>query len=181
MPQLVADVEQVAAVITRKNPTFGVQVGNVGDIGTQPHLGAGIVRIDLERPEQPAERQLLLVGHRLLRKDEDGVAREGRLDLGKYLGRHQAGQINPPYLGTERWMKRALFDCHVAPPIGRRYYEPRGSNDQFAPDALAARGVAERWAIRRSTRLASRCTIPPRRGTDIRFFRPPISAPCSSI
>ena len=119
MPELVADVEKVAAVVPRQHASFGVQVGNVGDIGAQPHPCAGIVRIDLERPEQPAERQLLFVGHRLLGKDEDGVAREGRLDLGEYLGRHQPGQINSPYLGTERWVKRGYLDRHVAPPGDR--------------------------------------------------------------
>ena len=53
----------------------------------QPHLGAGIVRIDLERAEQLAEGELLLVAYRLLGEDEDAVAVEGRLDLGKDFGR----------------------------------------------------------------------------------------------
>ena len=62
MPELVTEVEQIASVIPCQDPPFGVEVGDVGDVGAQPHLGAGIVRVDLERPEQPAKRQLLLVG-----------------------------------------------------------------------------------------------------------------------
>ena len=65
---------------------FGVEVGNVGDVRAQPHLCAGIVRINLERAEEPAKRQLLLVAHRLVRKDEDTVTIECCVDLGKDLG-----------------------------------------------------------------------------------------------
>ena len=101
VPELVADVEQIAAVVPRQHLPFGVEVGNVGDIGAQPHLCAGIVRIDLERSEEPAERQLLLVGHRLVRKDEDAVTIEGCVDLGKDLGHHRPGQIDAAHLGAE--------------------------------------------------------------------------------
>ena len=115
MPELVAEVEQVAAVVARQHPSFGVEVGDVGDIGAQPHLGAGVVRIDLERAEQPAEGELLLVGHRLLREDEDAVAVEGRLDLGKDFGRHRAGQVDAAHFGAESRVKRGHLDRHVAP------------------------------------------------------------------
>jgi hypothetical protein len=90
VPQLVAEVKEVAAVVAGQYPPLGVKVRDVRDIGAQPHLGAGIVRVDLERPEEPAESELLLVGHPLPRKDEDAVAVEGRIDLGEDIGRHRA-------------------------------------------------------------------------------------------
>ena len=119
MPELVAEVEQVAAVVTRQHPPFGVEVGNVGDIGAQPHLGAGIVRIDLERAEQPAERQLLFVAHRLLREDEDAVAVEGRFDLGKDFGHHRPGEVDAAHFGAESRVKRSYLYRHVAAPRKR--------------------------------------------------------------
>src|SRR6516162_9110969 len=48
VPELVTEVEQIASVIPFQDPPFGVEVGDVGDVGAQPHLGAGIVRVDLE-------------------------------------------------------------------------------------------------------------------------------------
>ena len=55
MPELVAQVEQVAAVVPRQHAPLGIEVRDVGDVGAQAHLGAGVVRIDLERPKEPAE------------------------------------------------------------------------------------------------------------------------------
>jgi hypothetical protein len=115
VPELVADVEQIAAVIPRQHLPFGVEVGDLGDVGAQPHLCAGVIRIDLERAEQLAERQLLLVGHRLLRKDQDAVAIECCVDLSKELGHYWVGQIDAAYLGAESGMKRGDADHHVAP------------------------------------------------------------------
>ena len=105
MPELVAQVEQVAAVVARQNPPLGVEVGNIGDIRAQPHLGAGIVRIDLERAEQLTEGELLLVAQRLLRKDEDPVAIESRFDLGKDFGCHWPREIDPAHFGAEGRVK----------------------------------------------------------------------------
>ena len=84
--------------------------------GAQPHLCAGIVRVDLERPEEPAERQLLLVGHRLLRKDQDAVTVEGRVDFGKDFGDDRTGQIDPAHLGAEAGVKRGELDNDKAAP-----------------------------------------------------------------
>ena len=115
MPQLVAEVEQIAAVVARRYPALGIEVRDVGDIGAQPHLGAGIVRIDFERAEEPAEGELLLVGNRLLREDEHAVAVEGRLDLGKDSGITGRRQIDAADLGAEGRMKRGQLDRHIAP------------------------------------------------------------------
>jgi hypothetical protein len=91
VPKLVAEVEEVAEVVACQYPSLRVEVRNVGDVRAQAHLGPGIVRVDLERAEEPAEGQLLLVGDRLPGEDEDSVTVESRLDLGERLGRHRAG------------------------------------------------------------------------------------------
>src|SRR5438105_8605410 len=116
MPELVAQVEQVAAVVARQNPPLGVEVGNIGDIRAQPHLGAGIVRIDLERAEQLAEGELLLVAQRLLREDEDAVAVEGRVDLGKDFWCQCPGEVDPAHFGAEGRVKRSYLYRHVCWP-----------------------------------------------------------------
>ena len=59
------------------------------------------------RRQEPAERQLLLVGYRLLRKHEDAVTAERCVDLGKDLGHHRAGEVDAAHLGAKRRMKRA--------------------------------------------------------------------------
>jgi hypothetical protein len=116
VPELVAEVEEISGVVTRENPPSGVEVGDVGNIGAQPHLGAGIVRVDLERAEQPAESELLLVGQRLLRKDEDAAAVEGGLDLGKDRRRERTGEIDAAQFGAERRVERGHFDRHIPHP-----------------------------------------------------------------
>jgi hypothetical protein len=116
VPQLIAEVEQVTAVVARQQPAFGIEVGNVGDIEAQPHLGAGIVRIDLERAEQLAEHQLLFVAHRLIREDEDSVAVEGRFDLGKDAGQHRLRQVNAAQFGAECRVKRSNLYRHACCP-----------------------------------------------------------------
>ena len=121
MPELIAEIEQVAAVVARQHPAFGVEVRDVGDIGAQPHLGAGIVRIDLERAEQLAEGELLFVGHRLLGEDEDAVAVEGRFDLGKDAGRHRPREVDPAHFGAEGRVKRSYLYRHVCCPEKARY------------------------------------------------------------
>jgi len=112
----VADVEQVAAVVARENPSFRVEVGDVGDVGAHAQLGAGVVRIDLERAEEPAEGKLLPVGHRLPRKDKDAVTIERRVDLGKDFGHYRAREIDAAHLGAEGGMKRGQRDRHWAAP-----------------------------------------------------------------
>jgi hypothetical protein len=47
------------------------------------------------RAEEPAEGELLLVGHRLLGEDEDAVAMERRLDLGKDFGHRRRVRSTP--------------------------------------------------------------------------------------
>src|SRR5215471_11642567 len=115
MPQLVAEIEQVAAVVPCEHLPFGIEVGDVGDIRAQPHLGAGIVWIDLERPEEPTERQLLFVAHRLPGKHKDTVAIEGCVDLREDLGHYRAGQIDAADFGAESRVKRSYRYRHVAP------------------------------------------------------------------
>jgi hypothetical protein len=119
MPELIAKVEQLAAIVTRQHPPFGVEVRDIGDIGAQPHLGAGIVRVDLERAKQAAEGELLLVAHGLLRKDEDAGPVEGGFDLGKNFGCHCQGEIDPAHLGAEGRMKPGYLYCHLAAPRTR--------------------------------------------------------------
>ena len=51
-------------------------------------------------------RRSVLIAHRLLRKDEDAVAIEGCVDLGKDLGHHRTGQIDAAHLGAEGRVKR---------------------------------------------------------------------------
>ncbi len=87
-------------VVARQHPSLRVEVGNVGDIGAQPHLSAGIVRVDFEGAEQLAEPQLLFVAHRLLREDEDAMAVEGRFDLDEDVGQHWTGEIDAAYFGA---------------------------------------------------------------------------------
>jgi len=60
----------------------------------------------------------VLIGHRLLREDEDAVSVESGLDLGKNLGWHRAGQVDAPHFGAECGVKRAHLDRHVAPHPG---------------------------------------------------------------
>src|ERR1700730_5001258 len=79
---------------------------------------AGVIRIDLERAKAATEGELLLIGYRLLREDEDAVAVESRLDLGEDFGRHRAAQVDAPHFGAESWVKRAHLDRHVAPHSG---------------------------------------------------------------
>jgi hypothetical protein len=116
VPELVTEIKQIAGVVTRQHPPFRVEVGDVGDIGAQPYLGAGIIRIDFERTEQLAEGELLLVGYRLLRKDEDAVAVERRLDLGEDFGQHWAPQVDAAQFGAECRVKRSDLYRHVAGP-----------------------------------------------------------------
>ena len=82
----------------------------------QPHLGAGIVRVDLERAEQLAEGELLLITHRRLGEDQDTVAIEGRFDLGKGFGCHCQGEVDPAHFGAECRVKRSYFCRHVCWP-----------------------------------------------------------------
>ena len=116
MPQLIAEIEKIAAVVAREHPAFGIEVRDVGDIGAQTHLGAGVIRIDLERAEQPAEGELLLVAHRLPRHDEDAVAVEGRFDLGKDFGCQSPREVDPAHLGAEGRVKRVYLYRHLAAP-----------------------------------------------------------------
>jgi hypothetical protein len=101
MPQLIAEVEQIAGVVTCQHPALGIEVRDVGDIGAQPHLGAGVVRIDFQWAEQLAEGELLLIVYRLARKDKNAEAVEGRLDLGKDFGRHRTRQVDAAQFGSE--------------------------------------------------------------------------------
>ena len=99
------------------------------DIGAQPHLGAGIVRIDLERAKQAAERQLLFVVHRLLREDQDAVAVEGRFDLDKDAGQHRLRQVNAAQFGAECRVKRSNLYRHVCCPERDRYRNMCGDSE----------------------------------------------------
>ena len=114
MPELVAEIEQIAAVIARQHPPLGIEVRNVGDVGAQPHFCAGIIRIDLERAKKAAKGELLLVAHRLLREDEDCVAVERRLDLGEDAGHDRTGEIDTPQLGAKTRMKWLHCNRHLA-------------------------------------------------------------------
>ena len=116
MPELVAEVEQVAAVVAREHAPLGVEVRDVGDIGAQPHLCAGVIRVDLEWAEEPAERQLLFIGHRLLGEDEDTVEIESRFDLDKDFGCQNPREVDPAHLGAEGRVKRGYLYCHPAAP-----------------------------------------------------------------
>src|SRR5207247_1902662 len=118
MPELVAEVEQVAPVVAREHPSFGVQVGNVGEVRPQAQSRAGIIWIDFEGAEEPAEGKLLIVAHRLLGEDENSVMVEGRLDLGKDLGHYRPGEIDAAHFGAEGRVKRGYLDRHAAPHPG---------------------------------------------------------------
>jgi hypothetical protein len=116
VPELVAEVEQVAAVAARQHLPLGIKVGDVGDIGAQPHLGTGIVRVHLERTEKAAEGELLFVAQRLLRKDENAVAIESRFDLGKDIGCQSPRDVDPAHFGAECRVKRSYSYRHVRWP-----------------------------------------------------------------
>ncbi len=98
-----------STIVAREHPTIGVKIGNIGDIRAQPHLGAGIVRIDLEWPEQLAQGELLLVSYRLLGEDQDAEAVEGRFDLGKNFECQCPGQVDPADFGAEGRVKRSYL------------------------------------------------------------------------
>src|SRR6202012_4285820 len=90
-----------------------IDVRDIGDlpVGEAPRL-ASIVRIDLERAEQEAERDLLLVAERLVREHQHGVAVEGRLDLGKEIVRHRIPEIDAADLGADMGMEWRHADRH---------------------------------------------------------------------
>ena len=115
-----------STIVAREHPTIGVKIGNIGDIRAQPHLGAGIVRIDLEWPEQLAQGELLLVSYRLLGEDQDAEAVEGRFDLGKNFGCQCPGQVDPADFGAEGRVKRSYLYRHVYCPEKARYRNMSG-------------------------------------------------------
>src|SRR5215472_6946867 len=119
VPELVAEVEQVATVIPRKDTPLGVEVRDVRDVRAQPHLRAGVIRIDLERTKEPAESELLFVGHGLARKHKNAVTAEGRVDLGEDPRGHRTGDLDPAHFGPESRVKRAELDRHRAAPERR--------------------------------------------------------------
>ncbi len=114
MPELVAEVVEAAQIIGRHHAPVGIEIRNIGELGLlqPPPAIPGIDRRGLERAEQPAERDLLLVRDGLVREDEDGIAVERRLDLGEHPRCDCLREVDATDLGAETRMKRSSDDGH---------------------------------------------------------------------
>jgi hypothetical protein len=115
MPQLVAEVEQTAAIVARQRLVIVAEVRHVVDQRIEPlllrpgHIAAGRV---LDLTEIAAERDLLLVGNILAMKHQDRIAVHPGLDCHGFIGRESPAQIDPRDLADEDRMDLPDRDNH---------------------------------------------------------------------
>ena len=115
MPELVAEIEQPAAVVSRQGLLVLSEIGHVVHQRVEPlfvrlrDIAAGRV---LDFAEIASERDLLRVGDVLAVEHEDGVAVHPGLDRRDLVLRHRPPQIDPGHLADKRRMDLADRNGH---------------------------------------------------------------------
>ena len=101
MPQAIAEGVEPAVVVGRAHLVVGIEVGDVGKLGTLQSARDAVVARRLDVAEGTAERQQALVVERLPTQDQHGIAVDA---LGQRLacfGGEGCGEVDPAYLGDE--------------------------------------------------------------------------------
>ena len=115
MPELVAEIEQPAAVVARQRPVVLAEIGHVVHQRVEPlfvrlrDIAAGRV---LDLAEIAREGDLLLVGDVLIVKHEDGVAVHPGLDRRDLVRGQRPTQIDPGHFADKHRMNLADRNGH---------------------------------------------------------------------
>src|SRR6266481_5419756 len=104
MPQLVAEIERAPAVVARQQVALLIEIGNVAHLDAEPalieprHVVGGV---ELDFAERFGERDLLVVGQRLIVEQQYGMAVHGGMDVRRRSGIERCAQIDAGDLGDE--------------------------------------------------------------------------------
>jgi hypothetical protein len=126
VPQAVAEIEQMGAVIARQRLAVLAEVGDVVEAGVE----ARILRLDdiaapriLALAEIQRERHLLFVRDVLIAEQQHGIFIHAGLDLGGLLRRQWLSQIDAGNFAEEIGVKLPDRDRHsVSPDRGERLF-----------------------------------------------------------
>src|SRR3954462_10117525 len=115
MPELVAQVEQPAAVIASQRTMIRAQMRDIVHQWMKPlfvRLGDIAASGILDFTEVAAERDLLLVNNVLVVKDEDGITVHPGLDRLDIGARQRRSQIDPGHLADKNRVDLADSNRH---------------------------------------------------------------------
>src|SRR6476661_5418820 len=151
MPQAVAEVEQMGAVILRQRLAVLAEVGDVVEAGCQPVvflLGHGAAARMFALAEIQCKRQLLLVGDVLVVKQQHGIFVHAGFDVGRLLRRQGFAQIDGRILAEEMRGKLPDRDRHGV-LLKRRAVVPLDFPKKLLPDgAKSTFWLHARYAFR---------------------------------
>src|SRR6476660_3898221 len=166
MPQAIAEIEQMGAVILRQRLAVLAEVGDVVEAGCQPVvflLGDGAAARMFALAEIQSERQLLLVGDVLVVKQQHGIFVHAGFDVGRFLRRQGLAQIDARNLAEEMRVKLPDRDRHGV-LLKRRAVVPLRLGEKLLPDRRKS-------TFRLHARYAFRAISPPSTGitTPVRY------------
>jgi len=117
VPEAIAGIVDGALVVGVEDAVLLVHVRDVGDARVVDAALAVLAEAHLEQAEALAERDLLVVGERLLGEDHHRVAMEGIAHLAEVALVELVGQIEPGDSRDEVSLDGRDEDSHVRPPL----------------------------------------------------------------
>src|SRR6185312_7993597 len=169
MPEAVAEVEQMRAMIARQRLAVLAEIGNVVQPGGEPVVllfchgaAAGIFAL----AEVAREAELLVVGYVLVTEQQHGVFVHAGFDVDGLLRRQRLPQVDAGDFAEKMWVKLPDRHGHGVPPDRDERSRPRSVAQKTTPwwcDVNASQASGLHYALRAISPPSTGMTAPVRK------------------